>query len=344
MAGLASIGVCTAALVLAGGMAMAGSGVVITRDGPALDRWMYPFNSSSPGTRPSAPTFGALGQTELGGFTFDERDAQVLIGFDIGAGIPDDLCRYRFTQATVRIAVTTDQAFRYDPSFDGRVTYLTEAGIPGGTPDADAGRPIEMFGVGYRNGFDVGSFLETSPFAPTVASRVRSAFATDFSGGVARDVSNSVVDILNVAPFAIGMTAAVAPGALVPANTDFRFDLDLNNADVVSYLRQAVASGRLNLAIASMFPAESAGGPGSGAYPTFYMKENLFGAGRRARLEMTIEPCIPGDLDCSGTVDVDDLNLVLGDWLGSGAGDADCDGVTDVDDLNLVLGNWLATE
>ena len=84
--------------------------VVITRDAPDLDRWMYPFNSSSVGTRPGASCFGALGQTELAGFTFDERDAQVLVGFDLSADVPADLCRYRITQATVRIAVTTDGA------------------------------------------------------------------------------------------------------------------------------------------------------------------------------------------------------------------------------------------
>lgn len=326
------------------GAGVEGGAVVITRDAPDLDRWMYPFNSSSPGTRPSAPNFGALGQTELAGFTFDERDAQVLIGFDLSAGVPVDLCRYRITAATVRIAVSTKNAFVYDPSFDGRETYLDEAELPGGVADADAGRPIEMYGVGYRNGFNAASFAESSAFGPMIAARVRSAFATDLAGGVARDVSNSVVDGLTVTPFAIGTTTGVAPGAVVPANTDFRFDLDVQNADVEAYLRGAIASGKLRLAIASMFPAESGGGggPGTGAYPTFYMKENLFGAGRRARLSMTIEPCISGDVNCSGMVDIDDLNVVLSDWLGGGNGDANCDGVTDIDDLNLVLSNWLA--
>ncbi|MCA9281622.1 MAG: hypothetical protein H6812_08335 [Phycisphaeraceae bacterium] len=318
--------------------------VVITRDAPDLDRWMYPFNSSSVGTRPGASCFGALGQTELAGFTFDERDAQVLVGFDLSADVPADLCRYRITQATVRIAVTTDGAFVYDPTIDARETYFGEAMLPGGVADGDAGRPIEMFGVGYRNGFDAGSFVETSSFGPMIAWRVRNAFATDYASGVPRDVSNSLADGLSVTAFAVGTTTVVSPGAVVPANTDFRFDLDLMNPDVDAYLRDAISGGKLRLAIASMFPAESGGGggPGTGAYPTFYMKENIFGAGRRARLSLTIEPCIEGDVDCSGVVDVDDLNIVLSDWLGSGDGDANCDGITNVDDLNLVLGNWLS--
>lgn len=339
-------GLITAAVLGLGPAASGGGRVVLTRDLPDLDRWMYPFNSSAPGTRPSAPSFGALGQTELAGFTFDERDAQVLIGFDLTGAAPDDLCRYRIADATVRIAVTSKNAFIYDPSADARETYLTEAGLPGGIADLDAGRPIEMFGVGYRNGFESASFLETSPFGPGIAWRARNAFASDYAGGTPRDVSNSVVDDLDVTPFAVGMADGLAPGAAVPANTDFRFELDVENGDVDTYLREALATGKLRLAIAGMFPAESAGGggPGTGAYPTFYMKENLFGAGRRARLSMTIEPCIAGDLDCSGVVDIDDLNVVLSDWQGGGAGDANCDGATDIDDLNLVLSNWLAGE
>lgn len=59
------------------------------------------------------------------------------------------------------------------------------------------------------------------------------------------------------------------------------------------------------------------------------------------------DPCTggcPGDLDRDGTVDVDDLNLVLSNWgtqVGQcGPGDANGDGVVNVDDLNLVLSNW----
>ncbi len=55
-----------------------------------------------------------------------------------------------------------------------------------------------------------------------------------------------------------------------------------------------------------------------------------------------------GDIDGSGTVDVDDLNAILSNWLqnvgiGSPIDLANNDGVIDVDDLNVVLSNWLAS-
>ncbi|MCA9305757.1 MAG: hypothetical protein R3B46_03185 [Phycisphaerales bacterium] len=53
----------------------------------------------------------------------------------------------------------------------------------------------------------------------------------------------------------------------------------------------------------------------------------------------------PGDVDGSNTVDVDDLNAILGAWntsvtVGGPLDLANDDGFIDVDDLNVVLGNW----
>ena len=48
-----------------------------------------------------------------------------------------------------------------------------------------------------------------------------------------------------------------------------------------------------------------------------------------------------GDANGSGTVDFDDLNLVLSNWGTAGpAGDVNNSGFVDFDDLNLVLSNW----
>jgi len=52
---------------------------------------------------------------------------------------------------------------------------------------------------------------------------------------------------------------------------------------------------------------------------------------------------VPGDVTGDGTVSVDDLLVVIGDWGCNGtscAGDANGDGVTSVDDLLLVIANW----
>ncbi len=50
-------------------------------------------------------------------------------------------------------------------------------------------------------------------------------------------------------------------------------------------------------------------------------------------------PC-QGDIDGNGSVNLDDLNLVLTNFGGGSNGDADGDGDTDLDDLNIVLTNF----
>ncbi|MHC4948356.1 MAG: hypothetical protein ACYTG1_08850 [Planctomycetota bacterium] len=57
-----------------------------------------------------------------------------------------------------------------------------------------------------------------------------------------------------------------------------------------------------------------------------------------------VAPRLPGDVDLDGTVDVDDLLLLLGAWgpvvPGGPPADFDLDGDVDVADLLLVLGSW----
>ncbi|MCA9283326.1 MAG: hypothetical protein KDA30_14950 [Phycisphaerales bacterium] len=64
-----------------------------------------------------------------------------------------------------------------------------------------------------------------------------------------------------------------------------------------------------------------------------------------AVVETLLTPACPGDIDGSNTVDVDDLNGILSNWLvnvgvGSPLDLANDDGVITVDDLNVVLSNW----
>lgn len=54
------------------------------------------------------------------------------------------------------------------------------------------------------------------------------------------------------------------------------------------------------------------------------------------RVELT-GPCL-ADVNASGAVDLDDLNLILTNFGSeSGQGDLNCDGIVDLDDLNAVL-------
>ncbi len=172
------------------------------------DRWMYPFAGSG-GTTNRAPTFGADSQP-----TFDNRDGQFLIEWDTsgayaaGAGASS----YVIHSARVEVAVL-DGAFAYDGTVDPYTSYF-------GDTDADAGRPVEIFGVGYRNGNSTtGTNLETVAFSPPGApsSGVRNAYANDYLGGADRDVSNNVEQGFDPVAFAIGQTTSLAPGDTVPA-------------------------------------------------------------------------------------------------------------------------------
>ncbi len=54
-----------------------------------------------------------------------------------------------------------------------------------------------------------------------------------------------------------------------------------------------------------------------------------------------VEPVLPGDADGNGTVDLADLNIVLGSFgQDVPEGDVDGSGAVDLADLNIVLGNF----
>lgn len=334
------------------------SAVTVNFAGPCIDRWVYPFNTES-GYRSAASTFSALGQENaFPPLSFDQRDAQLLVGFDTDAPgsatcpnevVPAGLaaCDYRVTSAVIMIAVSTDQAFPFDPTYDAWTSYAT-ASNPGAV-DADAGRPIELYGVGFRGGYTSATYFEGTPsvpgppFGPDIQSDVRYAYPTDAANGMTRDVSNNVRDLFDPAPFAVGQSP-VAAGALVPANTDITFTLNVAVPDVQRYLRQSVADGRLRFMLTSLQPAASSGGPGAGQYATFYTKENLFGAGRAARLSITVDVRTKaGDINFDGSVNGADLSVLLGEFgqtTGLPAADLNCDGAVNGADLSVLLANF----
>lgn len=320
---------------------------------PSIDRWVYPFNST-PGFRAVISSFSSLGQEDaFPPLTFDQRDAQFLVGFDTAGQFPTGrgVCGYRITAASLRVAVSEDLAFKFDPTYDDWTSYL------GGAMDSD-GRSIELYGAAYRNGWTAATYVEGSvsgvpaatPFGPSISREVRNVFASDYLGGVARDVSNNVRDGFNPKPFAVGQIAGLSTGQYVPVDSDVVFTLNVNDPDVQAYLREAVNTGRVRLIVSSLSPAVSAGGggPGSGEFPSFYAKEFTGADGFWARFSITVALTPQGDSDGSGTVNFDDITVTLANWGSAGApgleGDANCDGVVDFDDVTTILANWGATE
>jgi hypothetical protein len=335
----------------------AGSPINASYDMPSLDRWNYPFNPV-PGTRTSAASFGTAGYTE---FEFDDRDALFLIGFDTGAEIPagEDPGRYRITSAVITTTIATGDAFRYDPTYDSYRTHLSEED-PDFVADADAGRPIAIFGAAFRNGFTSATFLETTAHGPAFGLGVRNAYSTDYidfdpvSGIPPRDVGNNVKDRFEPTPFAIGQTADASVGGLVPADAVFTFTLDVDEPNVAAFLRNGLASGRLRFQISSLvFPSfigPPAADPGRGAvidYPVFFTKEDKFAPffDLAASLAITVELVDPlaGDTNGDGVVNFTDLNTVLSQFGQSGpglSGDTNDDGIVNFTDLNIVLSNF----
>lgn len=255
------------------------------------DRWMYPFNSS-PGTRASASVFGAPGNPG-----FDERDAQFLMYFDTGAQVVtgQGASNYVVHSATLRLR-HSGASFVYDPTSDVYTTYL-DAAAPGYTADGDAGRPIELFGVGYRGGYDSATFSETSPFGPPgpPASGVRFAYAAGFNGlNQLVDVSNSLDHLNDGAAgfdpqvFAVGIAPGLSAGDVVSAGgQDFLFSLDLSNPNVVGYLQDQLNQGRLSFAATSFHEATFGGSP---AYPIFETGNNLVGQAAELVLDVSVIP------------------------------------------------------
>lgn len=255
---------------------------------PAGDKWMYWQGEG--GSRPSASVYGAYGSFDfiLQGYDFDDRHAQMLLDFDTtalaqpgrGAG------NYTVNSLVLTVVVNEDLQFVYDPTHDALATYRNV------TPDSDPGRPLELFGVGYRGEWTLADFRENSPYQSNNATgykNVRNAFAMDFVGGQARDVSNNVEEEFEVSPWAIGQVTGIveldgnftaAPlgaGQSVPGDAVVEFTVNLSNPLVRDYVQQGLHAGRLQFMVTSLLEYSYAGDQGGGGgFPSFYTKENIF--------------------------------------------------------------------
>ena len=264
---------------------------IVNYDAPTLDKWVYPFASNGGGTRTSAPVFGAVGGTAG---SFDDRDGQMLVGFDTAADVPTGLGSSSYLITSARLTLTMNinaaDSVVYDGTYDPISTLDPATGAP--INGDDAGRPVELYGVGYRNGFTATSLTENSAYAfgdPT-AEGVRNFYATDFLNSLARDVSNNVRDGFDPSTFAVGQvdSSGLNGDGTIQGDTDMVFTFNLSLPGVVAYLQQALNLGRLNLMATSMHQA-SQGGPAT--RPEFDTKElGLAGTPARLFLEVQVVP------------------------------------------------------
>lgn len=303
---------------------------------PTLDRLMYPWVFDG-ATRPSGYTFGAFDPR------FDTRDAQILLGWDTGSGIPTNRPASRYLlkslKVTVQVNVPTlaSPRFHYDPTHDVVWTYATNT--PSYTPDTDLGRPVELVGVGFRGGFTAATFREASFFGPVgppsgtnISIGTRNAFAAVHDRfGALVDLSNNVGqtnpaftgEIFEFRPWAIARNPALNPGELVEDGALLTFDVDLGDPLVAGYVQAGLSEGRLRFMITSLHPAAQAGFGGGGNYPVIHLRETLLGEAPKLRLEGVWV----GDEDSDQDGLPDDWERFHFAGLGQGAGgDADGDG------------------
>ncbi len=311
---------------------------------PTLDRWMYPFNGS-PGTRLSASSFGAI---ELEGF--DDHDAQLILGFDTFNEITNGLdpSEYQILSATITITNTNDEEFRYDSTYDTHDTYL----YLDESNDPDLGRPVHLWAVGYRNGYDQTSWNEYTMFGgvPTVdpVQESRHAFAAYFPDGItANDISNNLKFEFDATPMAIGQVDTLTTGDAVPADTTFTFEVNLCEPGYKDYLANGLSLGEVRFAASSLHTASGdvGGGTGDIQYPFWYTRENpiaqIFGYAPTLNLRVRIGS--PGDYTGNGIFDFFDVSAFLADFT-TGNMDADLTGdcILDFFDVSTFLSAFAA--
>ncbi len=243
-------------------------------DQPTFDRWNYPFNLASPGTRPVATSF----YSGVMPGEFDDRDAQFLNSFITAGDIPAGrgAGNYQILSATFT-ATLAFGTFDYSDSYD--------AGSP-----ATGGTSIDLFGTGFRGGLNAFAYGEDFAWgfgAPT-SEDIRNAYATDNQFLSGRDVSNQYRDGLLVTPFATGTIAGATSGSQVTAAGQLvTFEIDLSNPDAVAFLIESLDSGIVSLTVSSLHAAQQMGSAG---FPGFATKEHPLLAAPTLALDVRIVP------------------------------------------------------
>lgn len=296
---------------------------------PAIERWLY-VNATSY-EPPYAPVFAYFGSEED-----DTRLGQYLVGWDTAALVPTNRgpARYLIRQCRLTLTINRGNWFAYDPTQDDYRTYF-ETNHARYLADADFGRPVELFGSGFRNGYTAATYEQTSPFGSGAIAQ-RNAYAVSWStNGTLVDVSNSVGKT-NIAfprfetwPFAIGQTTNASPGQLVPSGAKMTFEVDLADPFIMTYLQRGLNEGRLRFNVATLHAAS--GQFGNPLYPDFatHFNQALIDP---TRLELVVTAV--RDLDSNSNNLPDDWEQFYFTNLTQSAGaDFDGDGASDRDEF-----------
>jgi hypothetical protein len=252
---------------------------VIHKERPAWDRWSYLFNAT-PGSRPVASTFRSSSESGL------VRHALYVLGFDtaeFAANASDD-AEHEIVSAKLTVYTSSNFEVVYDPTSDSVFSFLPDD-HPEHVPDTDPGRPVEMFGTGFRNDTTSVTWTPTDPYRPS--GGLPTVYPVLWNqDGDEMDVTAHVDfnDPVEAPPFAVGNLADVAPGDPVPFHSPMVFDVQVSDPGVQRYLQAGLASGRLFFTISSLH----SGGLGVRSFPEFHTSNSLIGD--PPQLELTIRP------------------------------------------------------
>lgn len=194
-------------------------------------------------------------------------------------------------------------AFVLDPTADLFGSHFP-TNDPAYMPDDDAGRPVMLFGTGFRGGFTAATFPEDGPYGGTGPGG-RNAFTAGFNAAAELvDVGNHVGKT-NAAfapfpgePFAVGNVTNLAAGEPVPAGARMRFELNLADPRVRGYVLRGLRDGRLWFTLVSLHGGSLGG---QVRYPDFATRDNLIYDAPALHLELTLVG--PDDTDGDGLPD-----------------------------------------
>jgi prepilin-type N-terminal cleavage/methylation domain-containing protein/prepilin-type processing-associated H-X9-DG protein len=125
------------------------------------------------------------------------------------------------------------------------------------------------------------------------------------TGGYSYTANGNQTGAFTPTPWAIG-TTNLAPGANIPDNSTFTFELDLNAPGVLQYMQQSLSDGALGFFLSSLHSTDQEGS--AGGYPKWYLRDAAgFPYFSTLLPELFIDYSIlpettPGDYDGNGEV------------------------------------------
>jgi len=313
------------------------SGDLITVGPPSDDVWVYTFGQGA---------FATVAPSYAGDFSdpFPDRFGTYFLTFETEGLIADPARPVRVTSFSLEVSMLNSSSFDqnngvlYDPTYDPVATYLDPV------LDQDPGRPMELYPVGYRNGFDLDSWRAAG--FPVTGADGYNAIPVDFPPGQStpRSVSNSVSDEIDTHPIAIGTTTdLIGPSGGTQRVLDlarWTFTSADLSAEESAYLADEIVSGSISFMLSSMQLAGFEGMGGEEIYPRWATLETPFPA-EDASLMLAIEVSPPTDVNTDFRTDIEDLYA----WeRSSGLLDVNGDGSVTPADRSFLIDSLRAEE